>query len=271
MTRKYYSSRKTKKELSIDDLYKKTSILFDLYRRKDYFKEKAEITSTLIPDEIKHEAFLALSFQPFPISKWSQEEITKNNIFDTLEFLYDHLSKPGELIDMVNNTGWQYADYGEFDEIEAKKEFRNKLNAFLSDFPPGFFISEEGEILALGENGLSQILDTEIPKYDEGNIDKKIENAIKKWRNRDISFDEKKEAIREIADVFEWLKKTGKLNLVLDKKDESDLFKIANNFAIRHHNPSQKFNYDQKIWYAWMFHIYLATYHAVSRVLLREK
>ena len=29
-------------------------------------------------------------------------------------------------------------------------------------------------------------------------------------------------------------------------------FDIANNFAIRHHDPKQKTNYDQTIWYAWI-------------------
>ncbi len=91
-----------------------------------------------------------------------------------------------------------------------------------------------------------------------------------KWRNRHLALPEKREAIRELADVFEWLKKTKGLTAVLDGKDEAAIFDLANNFAIRHHNPKQKTNYDPVIWYSWIFHFYLATYHAAIRLLLRK-
>jgi len=73
-----------------------------------------------------------------------------------------------------------------------------------------------------------------------------------------------------MADVFEWLRDSGGLKAVLARRDESDLFNIANNFAIRHHEQSQKGNYDRSIWYNWMFHFYLATYHAVIRMLVKK-
>ena len=80
-----------------------------------------------------------------------------------------------------------------------------------------------------------------------------------------------KAAIRELADVFEWLKKSKELAKVLDKKDESAIFDLANNFAIRHHNPNQKANYDHAIWYSWIFHFYLATYQATIRLLMKHQ
>jgi hypothetical protein len=74
-----------------------------------------------------------------------------------------------------------------------------------------------------------------------------------------------------MADVFEWLKKAKNLAGVLDKKDESVIFDLANNFAVRHHNPNQKINYDRAIWYSWIFHFYLATYHAAVRLLIKHE
>lgn len=114
-------------------------------------------------------------------------------------------------------------------------------------------------------------MDAEIIPYDEENVDSKVRIAIAKWRNRHLSVSEKKEAIRELADVFEWLKKTRHLSNVLDGRDESALFDLANNFGIRHHNPKQKTNYDRAIWYAWIFHFYLATYHAAIRLLIKKE
>jgi hypothetical protein len=95
--------------------------------------------------------------------------------------------------------------------------------------------------------------------------------AIERWRKRHTTLADRKEAVRLLADVFEWLRDTQQLQKVLVKKDEADLFNIANNFSIRHHEQAQKTNYDQAIWYNWMFHFYLATYHATIRLLMKEQ
>ena len=269
MAKRYYSARKNQKSLTLEELYWKLQNLFLLFRNRDYFKEKAGITETGIPDYIHHEAAIALTFQPFPITKWAQEIITEDHIFDALEFLYDHVSKPGKMEDFVPDSGWNYSDYGSYDSDAGRLEFRDKANSFLCDYRTGYELMKDGTILAVGSQGLQHILDAEILPYDEANVDSKVRNAIAKWRNRHLSFAEKKEAVREMADVFEWLKKTKGLDKVFDGKDESALFDIANNFSIRHHDPKQKSNYDKNIWYAWMFHFYLATYHAAIRLLMK--
>jgi hypothetical protein len=271
MARRYYSSRKKPQSLSLRELYVKLQHLYLLFRDKHYFKELAEITERGLPDAIKHEAALALKFQPFPITKWGAVDITEDHVFEALEFLYDHVSKPGAWVSMTNETGFHYQDYDGYDEKEGRTDFREKANIFLADYKSGYELIEEGRILALGKDGLQYILDAEIIPYDERNVDSKVRSAITKWRNRHLALNEKKEAIRELADVFEWLKKTKGLTTVLDGKDESAIFDLANNFAIRHHNPKQKTNYDRKIWYAWIFHFYLATYHAAVRLLIKHE
>ena len=257
--------------LTLEELYWKLQNLYLMFRNKDFFKKKAGITETALPDAIKHEAAVALTFQPFPITKWSQQSLTEDHIFDALEFLYDHVSKPGEWVQMTTDSGWNYSDYDGYDDEAGQEEFRNKANAFLVDYKTGFELTKDGVVLALGANGLQHILDAEIINYDEANVDSKVRNAIAKWRNRHLSLSEKKEAIRELADVFEWLKKTQNISGVLDKKDESAIFEIANKFGIRHHDPEQKTDYDRAIWYSWIFHFYLATYHASIRLLIKKE
>jgi hypothetical protein len=271
MTRRYYSSRNKRTPLTLDELCYKAQHLYLLFRDRDYFKGKAGITKEKLPEDITHLAAVALSFELFPVTHWREDEITGDRVFDLLEFLFDYVSKPGEVVDMVTNENWHYSDYGDYDDLAGQKEFREQANAFLCDYEEGFELTKDGSVLASGSGNMQQILNAEIEPYDEKNVDSKVRNAILKWRNRHLSLTEKKEAIREIADVFEWLKKTKRLDRVLDKKDESAIFEIANNFAIRHHNPQQKTNYDKVIWYAWMFHFYLATYHATIRLLLKEE
>jgi hypothetical protein len=208
MSRRYYSSRKDKVRLSLRELYVKLQNLYLFFRDKDYFKEKAGITQHDLPSAIQHEAGIELNFQPFPITKWSVAELTEDHVFDTLEFLYDRASRPGHWSRMTNDTGWNYEDYEDYDTEAGRTDFREKANLFLADYGDGFELTEQGTILALGSHGLEQILDAEIPSYDEVNVDSKVRDAITKWRNRKLSLQEKKAAIRELADVFEWLKKT---------------------------------------------------------------
>jgi CRISPR/Cas system CSM-associated protein Csm5 (group 7 of RAMP superfamily) len=58
---------------------------------------------------------------------------------------------------------------------------------------------------------------------------------------------------------------------VISKKDESDLFKIANEFGIRHPKKNQKQDYDKAIWYNWMFYYYLATIHACLKLIKKDE
>src|SRR5579862_4128406 len=260
MPRRYYSSRTKPGSLNVDALYQKLLNLYFMFRDKDYFKGKANITEHELPSAIKYEAALALNFQPFPIVDWHSHEITE-----------DHVFKPGSLEALSTESGYNYYDYGSYDDAEGQNEFRSVANSFLADYRSGFELTKEGLVLAIGTAGVQHILNAEIIPYDEANVDGKVRNAIVKWRNRHFSLSEQRDAIRELADVFEWLKKTKDLGAVLKREDESAIFNIANNFAIRHHAPGQKTNYDRQIWYSWIFHFYLATYHATIRLLIKKE
>lgn len=268
--RRYYVARMQPGRLTLEGLYRKLQHLYLFFRDRDYFKA-AGITKFDLPETIRHKAALSLSFEMFPITKWPAHTVTEEHVFEALEFLHDHVSRPGALVDMTTETGFNFSDYDGYDERAGRAEFRREASAFLTDYKSGFELTKEGIILALGADGLQHILDADIVPYDEVNVDCKVRSAIVKWRNRRLSLEEKKAAIRELADVFEWLKKTKDLAKILDRKDDSAIFEIANNFAVRHHNPSQKTNYDRAIWYSWMFHFYLATYHAAIRLLIKHE
>ena len=68
--------------------------------------------------------------------------------------------------------------------------------------------------------------------------------------------------MRELADVLEFLRPQIKQSMM--SADESALFNLANNFAIRHHKREQRGDYDKRIWLLWAFYVYLATIQAVT-------
>ncbi|MGL2999921.1 hypothetical protein [Flavobacterium sp. RSSB_23] len=197
----------------------------------------------------------------FPIET-KLKDYNEDDFFDVLEFLYDHCSKGlNGYYHNWNNCGYHY---DEFNDLEGQKYFRETMNPILRDYKNGFEISEKGEILILSDNGLSNLFEADIPTNDADNISNKINAAIVKFRRHKSTLDDRKDAIRELADVLEFLRPEIKKHL--DKKDENDIFNIANGFGIRHHNLSQKTNYDKAIWYSWIFYYYLATLHAVLRI-----
>ena len=270
MSRLYYNSRKKISPLSTVDFHSRVASLFSLFRNKDYLKQRTGLTESNFPKSLRDEANVFLNFNPFPFDKWTDEQMSEENLFSIIEFLYDRISKPGEWADFSTSTGYNYTDYATYDEAAGKAEFRDAANAILCDFDPGYELSVQGEIETLGSGGLQYILGSEIVRFDEDNVDSKVAVAIAKWKNRSRTLDDMKESVRLLADVFEFLKHTKKLEIALDGSDASDLFNIANNFSIRHHNQKQKANYDRFIWYSWMFHYYLATYHAAIRLIQKK-
>jgi len=97
-----------------------------------------------------------------------------------------------------------------------------------------------------------------------------VEFAIHKFYHRRASLDDQRVAVRSLADVLEYLRPQAKAVLIM-KKDEADLFEIANRFGIRHHKEDQQKEYDYTIWYPWMFQYYLATIHAILRLIEKAK
>ena len=262
---------KGKEPISPHEAHWRLTNLYLILRDKDYFKEKLKATLSNTPDELKRLAIVRLGFEAFPLENWTGLDKTEDRLFGAIEFLYDQVSKPGDWADFSTDTGYNYQDYGYYDSVAGRHEFREAANLILADLGNGYELGHDGQIRSVPTGGLEYIVGAIIPQFDERDVDNKVRTAIEKWRKRHVTLEDKKEAVRLLADVFEWLKKTKQLEKALVSKDESDLFHIANNFSIRHHGPAQKAQYDQSIWYNWMFHFYLATYHASVRLLLKQR
>ncbi len=80
---------------------------------------------------------------------------------------------------------------------------QKRANSFLADYKSGFELSRDGTVETRGGEGLQHILNADIVPYDETNVDSKVRGAIARWKSRHVTATDKKEAIREMADVFE--------------------------------------------------------------------
>ena len=274
MSHTFYSIRtgknKNLKGFSLDDLKSTLKRLYLNLRNEGYFEEnfgKSCVDGNIAGkiSDIDLEITLKLRKRGlWPIEK-KITNYSEDDLFDIIEFLYLNVSKP------VEGTYHGYGDCGmhweTFNKKDGQEIFREKVNELLSAYQSAFEISVQGEILEKPEKGFEKIFEADIPSSDT-NITTRMDTAILRYRRHGSTIEDRRHAVRDLADILEYLRP--KVKDVLTKQDENDLFKIANNFGIRHHNDKQKTDYDAAIWLSWMFYFYLSTIHVVLRKINKE-
>lgn len=191
------------------------------------------------------------------INSWDEP-----TLFTVIEFLYDYVSEPlNRWYHSWDNCGWHCID---FNTEKGRVRYRSEINNLLKEYDKAFELSENGEILEIAPTGLETLVDDIEETDDKFNIDNRIQAAISKYRRYSANLDDKKDAIRQLADVLEFLKKDG---IRLDSKDDRDLFTIINSFDIRHHNKSQQSDYKKDVWYDWMFYTFLSSINVLLKIM----
>ncbi|MGA7498858.1 MAG: hypothetical protein WBX00_19180 [Isosphaeraceae bacterium] len=272
----YYSVRTGKNQLSqsfglatMRDLFK---TLFVDFEDKGYFQEAfgyqcvdAGFVPGTLGQNLAGALLLALRKDNLTPIGLRIDNYAEDDLFDVIEFLYEHCSRPIKE-DGYHHTfsqcGWHF---NSFERDPGRREYRERINELLALYESGYELSDDGELLTLADDGLGDLFDAELPEIDPENINGRVAAAKTKFRRYRSSLDERRDAVRDLADVLEYLKP--RAHAVLDSADESDLFHLANKFGIRHHNSNQKTSYSKPIWYSWMFYYYLATIHAVVRLI----
>jgi hypothetical protein len=191
------------------------------------------------------------------------EDLDEDTLFDIVELYFDTISFP------VEGYYHEYAHcgyhYSVFDTVKGQEEYRNAINEILTEYENGYELNSNGEIILLLTPGLNELTSASIPanSSEETKIKNRIEWAVKKYRDRHSSIIDRREAIRELADVLEYLRPT--LQSEMLTADEKALGNIANNFSIRHNNINQKEEYGLP-WLSWIFYLYLSTIHLCLRL-----
>jgi hypothetical protein len=188
------------------------------------------------------------------------DEIT---LFTLIEFIHDHVAKPGVdegWIHQWDNCGFHLdISRDKFDEKQGRGEWRRKVDACLRLYDGGYLLSEAGEVVRVAANGMERLIATLPPAGAEPTNAAKLASAVHTFQLGRSTREQRKQAVRELVDILEYHRDVVKSDL---SKDEGDLFNIANNFALRHHRPTQRDDYDDA-WLTWLFYVYLATAHLV--------
>jgi len=272
--RRYYSVRHNPKlaVVNLDTLKKLFLATFREFERRGYFQQSfgydcvdaGSVAGAAGPD-VAAFCFRRLRKPNLWPLEQELESYSEEDLLGMVELLHDCISKPIDgFYHNFSDCGWHYE---KFDAAAGRAEFREHLNEVLGDYGDGYELSPDGEVVAIGDVGVESLLRAEFPQpyIDYDNVEGKVEAAIRKFRRHHSSLEDRREAVRALADVLEYLRP--KLKSVISTKDEGDLFNLANNFGIRHHNDRQKTAYDARIWLSWMFYFYLSTLHAQIRRL----
>jgi hypothetical protein len=270
MSRKYYSARKTTRPITLDRLKAIFGAFFKQFKQMQYFDEGLGFecadagfcAGTAGRDPASYFLFKLRKEYLWPIPACLSSYL-EDDLFDVIELLYDLVSEPKEgEYHSYNDCGMHYHT---FNQPSGRAKFRSEINEFLSDYGDGFELAENGEIIEKADKGLDTLLSRRLPSSVGPELDRHMIEAIALFRRRHASLEDRRNAVRMLADLFESLRP--KLESAITSKDESDLFNLANNFEIRHRNEKQKKQYDKALWLSWMFYFYLATLHFACRKL----
>lgn len=168
------------------------------------------------------------------------EGYEESDLFDVIEFMFDHVSKP-EQKDWHDWNGCGY-HYSDFNIPAGQREYRQRINMLLEPYGPGYELNEKGELMELAPKGLKHLL-TAKPPSEDSNVTDRVQAAVERFRRYGSAMEDRQNAVRELVDVLEWLRP--KIKTALLKKDEQELFQLANNFGIRHLRQNQKLDYDR--------------------------
>jgi hypothetical protein len=194
------------------------------------------------------------------IAPW--EEWDEDVLFDVVEVLHDLASEGTDgSYHSYNDCGMHYV---EFDKATGQEVFRQEMNTVLRMHEPPYEMNDEGMVIEAGPAEFHSLVTAAVPPGVEPDVLSKLDSATTRFRTRGASLDDRRVAVRDLADVLEALRDDIKESML--SKDERELFHIANGFAIRHQNRQQRRDYDRLTWLRWAFYVYLATIHAVLRV-----
>src|SRR5215207_6371927 len=198
--RRYYSVRTGKNPLASQlDLPIFLRLFSDLYEdfvEKGYFQEYFGyrcVDLGDVPGKLGESIDFQILRRIFKQDLWPVEEkynqYSEDDVFEMIEFLYDHISKPikGDYHSW-DNCGWHYHT---FDTALGRQEYCTEINKFLREYKEGYELSRKGEILALADEGLSTLLEASTPDCDPDNVETRINVAVLKFRRHRSSLDDR--------------------------------------------------------------------------------
>jgi hypothetical protein len=196
-----------------------------------------------------------------PVDQWSEDDLC-----DYVEVMHDIAARPTRgWFHSYGGCGWHPSDY---DRASGQALYRWRINQVLDASTLGLRLAAEGEDIGRVVRVLPSGLDELVAELADVDVtgDPTVPHAITLFRHHGATREDRRAAVRALADVLEAHRPLLKEELL--SKDEGALFQIANQFGIRHRNANQQTDYPDE-YLDWLFHWYLATVDLIRKITRR--
>jgi hypothetical protein len=162
--------------------------------------------------------------------------------------------------------GWHYSN---FSTGPARRLYQWRVNRLLASSTLDLRLAEEGEdvgrLVRVEPTGLEDLSERALQAATPETSDR-LGHAIALFRSRNATVEERRSAVIALAGILEERRDLLKAELLT--KDETALFQIANQFAVRHQRADQRGDYDPAF-LEWLFRWYLDTVQLTNQILAR--
>lgn len=183
---------------------------------------------------------------PYESPNGDDELPSDPQLFDLLEFLYEHAGLPKA----YSHHSFFGHDHLSYDQEEGRAKFEQDINRFFERNGLAFEL-KHGEVTRMAPTGLQEALATTIFATGDHDLDRLLETAREKFLNRALEI--RKEGLEKLWDAWERLKtiepgadKPAQVKAILDKAAAEPVYRarlelearelnfIGNNLMIRH-------------------------------------
>lgn len=202
---------------------------------------------------------------PLQPAAWS------NDVFyDLVEVFHDIVARPRTRDGHREHPpSWSYSDFA---TGIGRALYRWKVNRLLESGGVELRLAEDGEdvgrLVQLVDDARTDLIERNLT-LSQPDVAVRVRHAIALFRRRGASTEDKRSAVVTLAGILEGRLPVIKETSLLTGNDESALFNIANNFALRHQDIKQQRDYDPAF-LDWIFWWYLATVELTDRIRARN-
>lgn len=195
--------------------------------------------------------------------------LKEDELYGAIEVAHDVIARPRTREEHnFSGCGFHYTDFA----IEpGQRIYRYHVNVLLDGLQHPLHMATDGDDVGLltsrVDEGRTDLLDA--ANQNTSDRGKEIRHAIAQFRHRDATREDRRSACYSLARVLEKRRSLIKDSVEFTKKDDGTLFKIANEFDIRHADtvikPQQSDYSDEFL--DWIFWTFLASVELTERLL----
>lgn len=204
----------------------------------------------------------------WPMSAGDIFALSDGAVYSLVEYFHDQAQRPRTAT--LHSYGDCGLHYQSWNRESGQSVYRWRVNALLErhqvPFRLGTSGEEQGRLIRIFDSPLNDLATQQIVQRSDDHEDE-VAHAIRMFRARDASVVDKRAAIALLYGELE--PKRNAIKNKVSSGDESDLFRIANQFTIRHRDKAQKSDFGEEL-LDWTFWTCLATANLMDELARRK-